>query len=143
MSQPAPVSGAPRADLPRVLGFTSVVGIQVGTVIGSGIFVAPNRIAGLVGSPQLQNLPMFIKFGAIVSVSLVVFGWASGDLKHFVEPAPPAWTGGMVGNFGAALVLYVSVSALVTRPVNALAGLAIIGAGVPAYAYWRRSQPAA
>ena len=41
------------AELPRVLGFASVAGILVGTVIGSGIFVAPNRIADLVGSPQL------------------------------------------------------------------------------------------
>ncbi len=215
MSLPSPMSGtAVRADLPRVLGFTSVVGILVGTVIGSGIFVAPNRIADLVGSPQrilavwavggvlsffgalafaelgaafpqaggmyvylresfgplvaflfgwtlffvidsgaiatlsvafssrylpyfvpispaaskvvavaliaalvavnilgvrygaaLQNVLMFIKFGAIVSVSFVVFTWASGDVRHFVEPAPAAWTGGLVGNFGAALVL--------------------------------------
>jgi APA family basic amino acid/polyamine antiporter len=42
-----------RRELPRVLGFTSVVGILVGTVIGSGIFVAPNKIAELVQSPQL------------------------------------------------------------------------------------------
>ena len=47
-------TGSSRRDvLPRVLGFTSVVGILVGTVIGSGIFVAPNRIASLVESPQL------------------------------------------------------------------------------------------
>jgi basic amino acid/polyamine antiporter, APA family len=213
LSSSVPGAGS-RVDLPRVLGFTSVVGILVGTVIGSGIFVAPNRIAGLVESPQLilavwavggvlsffgalafaelgaafpqaggmyvylresygplvaflfgwtlffvidsgaiatlsvafstrylpyfvqltpaaskvvavvliallvtvnvlgvrygaalQNLLTFIKFGAIVSVSLVVFGWARGDAAHFVEPAPGAWTGGLVGNFGAALVL--------------------------------------
>jgi basic amino acid/polyamine antiporter, APA family len=204
---------APR-DLPRVLGFTSVVGILVGTVIGSGIFVAPNRIAALVGSPQLilavwivggvlsffgalafaelgaafpqaggmyvylresygplvaflfgwtlffvidsgaiatlsvafsarylpyfvplsplgsklvaavliavlvtvnllgvrygaalQNVLMFIKFGAIVAVSLVVFAVAGGQTSHFVQPAPAGWSGGLVGNFGAALVL--------------------------------------
>jgi basic amino acid/polyamine antiporter, APA family len=215
MSLRAPVPlAASRADLPRVLGFTSVVGILVGTVIGSGIFVAPNRIATLVESPQLilavwavggvlsffgalafaelgaafpqaggmyvylreaygplvaflfgwtlffvidsgaiatlsvafsarylpyflplspagskavaatliallvavnilgvrygaalQNVLMFIKFGAIVSVSLVVFGMAQGNAAHFVEPAPGAWTGSLVGNFGAALVL--------------------------------------
>ena len=206
------------AELPRVLGFTSVVGILVGTVIGSGIFVAPNRIAELVGSPQLilavwvvggvlsffgalafaelgaafpqaggmyvylresygsmvaflfgwtlffvidsgaiatlsvafsarylpyfvplspfeskmvalalisvlvavnilgvrygaalQNVLMFIKFGAIVAVSLTVFALADGSVAHFVEPAPPGWSGalsgGLVGKFGAALVL--------------------------------------
>ena len=208
---------APRAasaDLPRVLGFTSVVGILVGTVIGSGIFVAPNRIADLLGSPQLilavwavggilsffgalafaelgaafpqaggmyvylresfgpliaflfgwtlflvidsgaiatlavafstrylpyfvplsplagklvaasliailvgvnilgvrygaalQNLLMFIKFAAIVGVSLTVFGFASGQTANFVQPAPAGISGGLVGKFGAALVL--------------------------------------
>jgi basic amino acid/polyamine antiporter, APA family len=211
---PPPPFAATRPDLPRVLGVTSVVGILVGTVIGSGIFVAPNRIAGLVESPQLilavwavggvlsffgavafaelgaafpraggmyvylresygpfvaflfgwtlffvidsgaiatlsvafsarylpyflpltpagskavavtviallvavnvlgvrygaavQNVLMFIKLGAIVSVSLVVFGFASGNTAHFTTPAPGAWTSGLVGNFGAALVL--------------------------------------
>jgi APA family basic amino acid/polyamine antiporter len=63
------------------------------------------NILGVRYGAALQNLLMFIKFGAIVSVSLVVFGWASGDAAHFVEPAPGAWTGGLVGNFGAALVL--------------------------------------
>jgi APA family basic amino acid/polyamine antiporter len=36
-----------------------------------------------------------------------------------------------------AAALYISLSTLVTQPVNAAAGLAIIVAGVPAYAYWR------
>jgi APA family basic amino acid/polyamine antiporter len=46
-------SAGSRAELPRVLGITSVIGILIGSVIGSGIFVAPNAIAGLVLSPQL------------------------------------------------------------------------------------------
>lgn len=209
-----PLAGAGRPDLPRVLGFTSVVGILVGTVIGSGIFVTPNRIAELVGAPQLilavwavggllsffgalafaelgaaypqaggmyvylregygpllaflfgwtlflvidsgaiatlvvafstrylpyfvtlsplgsklvaialiallvavnilgvrygaalQNLLMFIKFGAIVAVSVVVFLFGTGSATHFVAPAMPPLSGGLVGNFGAALVL--------------------------------------
>lgn len=202
------------ADLPRVLGFTSVVGILIGTVIGSGIFVAPNRIADLVGAPQLilavwliggvlslfgalafaelgaafpqaggmyvylresygplvaflfgwtlflvidsgaiatlsvafsarylpyffpltplaskvvavgligalvvvnllgvrygaalQNTLMFIKFGAILAVTLAAFAFGFGSTSHFVDPAPAGWSGGLVGNFGAALVL--------------------------------------
>lgn len=206
--------GAHGPELPRVLGLTSVVGILVGTVIGSGIFVAPNRIAELVASPQLilavwivggvlsffgalafaelgaafpqaggmyvylresygpllaflfgwtlffvidsgsiatlavafsarylpyfvplsplhtkvvavaliailvavnvlgvrygaalQNLLMFIKFGAIAAVCLTVFALAHGDVAHFVEPAPAGWSGQAVGSFGAALVL--------------------------------------
>lgn len=214
MQPPDSVRGAVQSELPRVLGFTSVVGILVGTVIGSGIFVAPNRIAELVGSPQLilavwlvggilsffgalafaelgaaypqaggmyvylreaygpliaflfgwtlflvidsgaiatlsvafstrylpyfvtlsplgsrlvavaliamlvavnilgvrygaalQNLLMFIKFGAIVAVSAVVFLFATGNTANFVQPAPAGLSGGLVANFGAALVL--------------------------------------
>lgn len=40
-------------SLPRVLGFISVVGIVVGTMIGSGIFIVPANIAGAVQSPIL------------------------------------------------------------------------------------------
>jgi len=208
-------AGPSHRELPRVLGFTSVVGILVGTVIGSGIFVAPNRIAALVESPQLilavwvvggvlsffgalafaelgaafpqaggmyvylregygrlvaflfgwtlflvidsgaiatlsvafsarylpyfvpgitplgsklvalaliallvgvnilgvrygallQNALMFVKFGAIVAVSVVVALFATGNAANFTEPAPAAWSGGLVANFGAALVL--------------------------------------
>ncbi len=39
--------------LVRVLGFTDVIGILVGTVIGSGIFIVPAAIAGQVQSPVL------------------------------------------------------------------------------------------
>ena len=41
------------ASLVRVLGFTDVIGILVGTVIGSGIFIVPAAIAGHVQSPLL------------------------------------------------------------------------------------------
>ncbi len=37
--------------LPRVLGFWDIIGIIVGGVIGSGIFIVPANIAGYVGSP--------------------------------------------------------------------------------------------
>jgi APA family basic amino acid/polyamine antiporter len=37
-----------------------------------------------------------------------------------------------------AAALYISASTLVSAPIRALTGLAIILAGVPAYLYWRR-----
>ena len=40
-------------ELPRVLGLTNVMGILVGTVIGSGIFIVPAAMAGYVQSPVL------------------------------------------------------------------------------------------
>jgi APA family basic amino acid/polyamine antiporter len=207
-------SASPRPQLPRVLGFTSVIGILIGSVIGSGIFVAPNTIAGLVLSPQLniaewvvggvlsffgavafaelgaaypeaggayiylregygrliaflfgwtlffvidsgavatlavafsarylpyflplsplgsklvalvfiavlvainimgvrwgaavQNVLTFIKLGAIVAVSGLVFLFATGNIANFVNPAPTGLGEGIVANFGAALVL--------------------------------------
>ena len=36
--------------------------------------------------------------------------------------------------------LYISLSTLITQPLNALGGLAIIAAGVPAFFYWQRQR---
>lgn len=44
-------SSAP--ELPRVLGLFSIVGIVVGTMIGSGIFINPAKVAKDVGTPEL------------------------------------------------------------------------------------------
>ncbi|MFB3853172.1 MAG: APC family permease [Vicinamibacterales bacterium] len=40
-----------------------------------------------------------------------------------------------------AAALYISVNTLFTQPWNALAGLLIIGSGVPAYLFWRKGAP--
>ena len=40
-------------ELPRVLGFWDIIGIIVGGVIGSGIFIVPAAVAAGVGSPLL------------------------------------------------------------------------------------------
>jgi APA family basic amino acid/polyamine antiporter len=53
MHQPTAVAAGTRGTLPRVLGLRDVVGILVGTVIGSGIFIVPAEIAGLVKAPLL------------------------------------------------------------------------------------------
>lgn len=41
-------------ELPRVLGLLDIVGILVGTVIGSGIFIVPATVAAQVQSPVLM-----------------------------------------------------------------------------------------
>ena len=43
-----------KLDLPRVLGFRDVIGILIGSVIGAGIFIVPNVVAGQVPSPVLM-----------------------------------------------------------------------------------------
>lgn len=43
-----------KASLARVLGLGDVIGIVVGSVIGSGIFIVPATIAGEVSSPLLM-----------------------------------------------------------------------------------------
>lgn len=200
-------------ELPRVLGLLDVMGILIGTVIGSGIFIVPAAIAGHVGSPllllavwvvggalsffgalafaelgaafpraggmyvflreaygplvaflfgwtlffvidtgaiatlsvafsskylpqfvplgpvgikavaagmiaalvainyvgtrrgaRLQNTLMFIKFGAILAVVLVVFVSGRGDARHFTSPAAGPLSPALVGGFGLALV---------------------------------------
>ena len=202
-----------RRELPRVLGLLDIVGILVGTVIGSGIFIVPATVAAQVQSPalmlavwivggvlsffgalafselgamfphaggmyvylresygrliaflfgwtlflviesgsiatlsmafaskylpyfvplgrvgikavalvliaaltavnyagtrygaRLQNVLMFIKFAAIVGVSLVVLGLGGGSADHFVAPAAPPFSGTLLSSFGVALV---------------------------------------
>jgi len=44
----------PDRALPRVLGPLSIVGIVVGTMIGSGIFIVPSAMAADLGSPVLM-----------------------------------------------------------------------------------------
>ncbi len=43
-----------KLNLPRVLGFKDVIGILIGSVIGSGIFIVPAAVAGQVPSPVLM-----------------------------------------------------------------------------------------
>ena len=51
---PRPDSSTPSCELPRVLGVFSIVGIVVGTMIGSGIFINPPNVAKVVGTPELM-----------------------------------------------------------------------------------------
>src|SRR5512142_3183830 len=57
-------TAARRDALPRVLGIWSVVGILVGTVIGSGIFVIPAELSALLRAPLLV-LTVWVLGGAL------------------------------------------------------------------------------
>ncbi len=66
MNQTTTVGQPAVRALPRVLGFWDVLGILIGSVIGSGIFIVPAEIAGLLKAPLI-----------ILSV------WVTGGLLSF------------------------------------------------------------
>jgi len=62
---PPAQSEASKLSLPRVLGLRDVIGILIGSVIGSGIFIVPAAVAGQVPSPVLMMSVWFV--GGILS----------------------------------------------------------------------------
>src|SRR4030042_6129145 len=48
-----PVIDKAQHNLPRVLGFWDIIGIIIGSVIGSGIFIVPAAVAARVHAPLL------------------------------------------------------------------------------------------
>jgi basic amino acid/polyamine antiporter, APA family len=135
-----------RSELPRVLGFMSVVGILVGTVIGSGIFVSPNRIAQLVQSPQLILAVWVVGgvltfFGALAFAELGAAFPQAGGMYVYLREAygrPVAflfgWTLFLVIDSGAIATLSVAFSTRylpyfvpLTPLASKLVSLALIG----------------
>jgi len=72
MSEEAGSGGTARPDLARVLRLVDVVGIVVGSVIGSGIFIVPATIALEVGSPVLI-LAVWVVGGALTFFGALCF----------------------------------------------------------------------
>lgn len=108
-----------RRELPRVLGLTSVVGILVGTVIGSGIFVAPNRIAELVGSPQLILAVWVVGgvlsfFGALAFAELGAAYPQAGGMYVYLREAYGRFIAFL---FGWTLFLVIDAGAIATLAV--------------------------
>ena len=111
-----------RPELPRVLGLWSVVGILIGTVIGSGIFVVPAEIATLVKAPALilsvwvlGGLLSF--FGALCFAELgAAFPQAGGVYVYLREAYGPliaflfGWTLFLVIDSGAIAALSMAFS---------------------------------
>jgi basic amino acid/polyamine antiporter, APA family len=109
-----------KTDLPRVLGVTSVVGIVMGTMIGSGIFIVPASIAAGLGSPVLM-LAVWIAgglltfFGALSLSELgAAFPRAGGIYVYLRETYGP-----LVGFlFGWALFLVIDSGTIATLAVG-------------------------
>jgi APA family basic amino acid/polyamine antiporter len=60
-------------SLPRVLGLWDIVGLVVGGVIGSGIFLVPKDIAAAVGGPVLM-LAVWVVGGVLSLFGALAFG---------------------------------------------------------------------
>jgi APA family basic amino acid/polyamine antiporter len=66
-----------RPELARVLGLTDVIGIVVGSVIGSGIFIVPQAIAQQLPSPALI-LAVWLVGGALTFFGALCFAELGG-----------------------------------------------------------------
>ncbi|MGE5344171.1 MAG: APC family permease [Candidatus Omnitrophota bacterium] len=110
------------AELPRVLGLFDVVGIVIGTVIGSGIFIVPAAVAAQVKSPLLMLAVWAVGglltfFGALSLSELgTAFPQAGGMYVYLREAYGPlvsflfGWTLFLVIDSGSIATLSVAFS---------------------------------
>lgn len=106
----------PRRELPRVLGLLDIVGILVGTVIGSGIFIVPATVAAHVHSPVLMLTVWVVGgvlsfFGALAFSELgAMFPQAGGMYVYLRESY-----GGLIAFlFGWTLFLVIECGSIAT-----------------------------
>jgi APA family basic amino acid/polyamine antiporter len=119
---PPPASKAP--ELARVLGLFSIIGIIVGAMIGSGIFINPAKVARDVGTPELMLLVWIVGgmlsfFGALaVSELAAAYSQAGGIYIYLREAYGPlvaflfGWTLFLVIESGTIATLAVGFSSL-------------------------------
>ncbi|MFB3853735.1 MAG: APC family permease [Vicinamibacterales bacterium] len=111
-SEPA----APRYELPRVLGLVDVVGILVGSVIGSGIFIVPATIAAQVQSPLLMLTVWVVGgvlsfFGALAFAELGAAFPRAGGMYVYLREAYGSFVAFL---FGWTLFLVIDSGAVAT-----------------------------
>ncbi len=111
-----------KEELPRVLGFWDIIGIIVGGVIGSGIFIVPAAVAAGVGSPILMLAVWVVGgllcfFGALSFAELgAAYPQAGGMYIYLREAYGPlvsflfGWTLFLVIDSGAIATLAVAFS---------------------------------
>jgi APA family basic amino acid/polyamine antiporter len=88
--------------LPQFTGPLSPVGTKSVAIVLIATLVAINY-AGTRWGARVQNVLMFIKFAAILAVSVGILALAHGNAAGFVEPPSPPVTGALVAAFGLAL----------------------------------------
>jgi APA family basic amino acid/polyamine antiporter len=109
----------PERSLPRVLGPLSIVGIVVGTMIGSGIFIVPSSMAADLGSPPLMLAVWVVGgilsfFGALSLSELgAAFPQAGGMYVYLREAYGPL----VAFLFGWTLFLIIDAGSMATLAV--------------------------
>jgi len=96
VTQPS-TSGAARVELKRDLGLWSAVAIVVGTIIGSGIFIVPQTMVRLVGTPQMVFVVWVV--GGLLSLAgalsyaelAAAMPEAGGEYVYLNEGYGPLW----------------------------------------------------
>jgi len=109
----------PDRALPRVLGPLSIIGIVVGTMIGSGIFIVPSAMAAGLGSPVLMLAVWVVGgvlsfFGALSLSELgAAFPQAGGMYVYLREAYGPL----VAFLFGWTLFLIIDAGSMATLAV--------------------------
>jgi len=107
-------------ELPRVLGLFSIIGIVIGTMIGSGIFINPAKVARDVGTPGLMLAVWILGgilsfFGALAVAELgAMFTRAGGIYVYLREAYGPL----VAFLFGWALFLVIESGTIATLAVG-------------------------
>lgn len=112
-------SGASASSLLRVLGTGSIIGIVVGTMIGSGIFIVPATVAAEVKAPLLMLAVwivggLFSVFGALSLAELASAYSETGGLYVYLREAYGPLAGFL---FGWTLFLVIDSGSIATLAV--------------------------
>jgi APA family basic amino acid/polyamine antiporter len=107
-------------ELPRVLGLFSIIGIVIGAMIGSGIFINPAKVAKDVGTPELMMAVWIVGgilsfFGALAISELAATYSQAGGVYVYLREA----YGSLVAFlFGWALFLVIESGTIATLAVG-------------------------
>ncbi len=118
LDPPDRAAGAP--ELARVLGLFSIIGIVVGTMIGSGIFINPAKVAHDVGTPGLMLLVWIVGgvlsfFGALAVAELAAAYPQAGGIYVYLREA---YGSAVAFLFGWTLILVIESGTLAALAVG-------------------------
>jgi basic amino acid/polyamine antiporter, APA family len=106
------------------------------SLIGQGIWAAVLTMSG-----RYDQLYTYVIFGMVLSYTLTVIGlfvlrWRRPDVPRPYRCTGYPWLPGIYVLVGVAWTL----NTIIQRPTEAFWGAAIVGAGVPGYLYWKRTN---